>query len=125
MEKTFVETRNFTERFGEYLDDDGYAALQQALLDNPDKGAVMQGCCGLRKLRVADSRRQKGKRGGARVIYVHVSEVNWIILLDIYGKHEKDDLSADEKRSLKKLVQELRQEAIARAQRSSKRGNDE
>ena len=38
-------------------------------MKNPEAGDVIQGAGGLRKMRFADSRRGKGKRGGLRVIY--------------------------------------------------------
>jgi hypothetical protein len=82
----------------------------------------MPGCGGLRKIRLANPRRGKGKRGGARVIYLHVPEVNWIYLLDIYGKDEKEDLSAAEKKILKRLAEEFKQEAMRAASRAAKEG---
>lgn len=95
--------------------------LQQELMDNPEKGAVMPGCGGLRKVRVADPKRGKGKRGGARVIYLYVPEAKWFFMLDIYGKDEKDDLSAGEKKSLLKLTNELKRQAKAAVKRRSRR----
>lgn len=77
----------------------------------------MKGCGGLRKVRVADPGRGQGKRGGARVIYLHVPEVKRFYLLDIYGKTEKDDLTAAEKKVLAKLAADYRQEAITAFQR--------
>jgi hypothetical protein len=68
MKKTFVETAEFTQWVKEYLSDEALSDLQRALLDAPDTGSVLPGCDGLRKMRVADPRRGKGKRGGARVI---------------------------------------------------------
>lgn len=50
-------------------------------------------------------RRSKGKRGGARVIYYHLREAAQIRLLLIYAKNRKDDLSADEKRTLRSLIE--------------------
>ena len=38
----------------------------------------------------------KGKRGGLRVIYLHTPEAATVDLFTVYGKDEKDDLSADE-----------------------------
>ena len=76
MKKTFVETREFTEWVKEYLSDDALADFQRELSNDPETGSVMPGCGGLRKMRVADPRRGKGKRGGVRVIYLHVEEVD-------------------------------------------------
>ena len=94
------------------LDDRTYGEFQKRLLDNPAAGEVMPGCRGLRKIRLSDPRRGKGKRGGARVIYLHVPEADWILLLDIYDKGEKDDLTAQEKKLLKRLAEEFKAEAV-------------
>ena len=58
---------------------------------------------GLRKLRVAA--KGHGKRGGARMIYYWAVARDRILMLDIYAKNEKEDLSADE---LKKLRQKVK-----------------
>src|SRR3954451_5494995 len=111
MRKTFVETGEFTEWVKAYLTDDDLAAMQRELLADPEKGDVMPGCGGLRKLRIADPRRGKGKRGGIRVIYLHVPEANIIYLITVYGKDQKDDLSAKDKTLYRQLVQFLKKDA--------------
>ncbi len=113
MKATFVEILGFTRAVTDFLPDASYAALQQLLMEQPDAGDAMPGCGGLRKIRTADAKRGKGKRGGARVIYLHVPDAKRFYLLDIYGKDEKDDLSADEKRQLGKLSEALKAEAKA------------
>ena len=123
MQKTFIESHVFTESVSDYLSDDEYAQLQQELLDSPDKGAVIPGCGGLRKLRVAQKKRMAGKRGGARVIYIHIPETNWMFLLDIYGKDERDDLSAREKTILKRMAEDFRKYALDRAHRRTRGRN--
>jgi hypothetical protein len=80
MRKSFIETREFTEWAKEYLTDEGLFDLQRLLLDHPETGAVIPGCGGLRKMRVPDPWRGKGKRGGARVIYLHVAKVDIVYL---------------------------------------------
>jgi len=64
---SFVETKLFTRLVQEYLSDDEYSGLQQALLANPEAGAVIPGSGGVRKLRWGVAGR--GERGGIRVIY--------------------------------------------------------
>jgi hypothetical protein len=93
------------------LSDDALAELQRELLNDSDSGAVMKGCGGLRKMRVADPRRAKGKRGGVRVIYLHIEEADQIHLVTVYGKDQKDDLSTDDKKLYRKLVQMLKDHA--------------
>jgi hypothetical protein len=80
-------------------------------MNNPDRGDVMPGCGGLRKLRVSDPGRGKGKRSGARIIYLYVLEAKRFYMLDVYGKDEKDDLSTAEKKFLSQLADEVRSQA--------------
>lgn len=101
----FFETPLFTRLLPDYLDDDGYRRLQKALLENPEKGDVTAGTGGFRKLRWQDPRRGKGKRGGLRVVYYYLTADRQIWLFTIYDKDELADLSAHEKRALKKAIQ--------------------
>jgi hypothetical protein len=121
MRKLFIETTAFTKEVTARLDDSAYAQLQKQLLDNPDCGVVMPGCGGLGKARLADPKRGKGKRGGARVIYLHVAEAGWILLLDLYDKSEKADLAPDERKLLKQLAEQFKREAVRATARPEKR----
>jgi mRNA-degrading endonuclease RelE of RelBE toxin-antitoxin system len=112
MKVLFIESSEFTAWVSEYLPDASFEALQRELLDDPGKGAPIPGCGGIRKLRTPDPRRGKGKRGGIRVIYLVVPETNVIYLMDIYGKGEQEDLSADQKAVLKRLAAQLKKQAI-------------
>ena len=49
-------------------------------------------------MRFADSSRQKGKRGGLRVIYYHWVQGSQFWLFTVYGKDVQDDLSAGQKK---------------------------
>lgn len=122
MKAVFIETSDFTEWVSEHLTDDLYSSLQQELMADPEKGDVIKGAGGLRKVRVAEAKRKKGKRGGARIIYLHVPEARWFYMIDIYGKDEKDDLSNDEKKFLSELCDELRMEAVASLQKQKQTG---
>ena len=62
-------------------------------------------------MRVADPRRGKGKRGGARVIYLHIPEADQIHLITVHGKDQKDDLSAEDKKLYRRIVQLLKDQA--------------
>jgi hypothetical protein len=70
MRAVFVELPPFARHRDRYLDDDAYRALQELLMQAPQLGALIQGTGGLRKLRIGNARRSKGKRGGLRVIYL-------------------------------------------------------
>src|ERR1700741_88514 len=97
----FIETPVFTKQIHALLTDEAYAQFQVYLALNPDAGDVIQGTGGLRKVRwsVAGG----GKRGGVRVIYFHVSAQAQVRLLLAYRKGVKDDLTAAEKRALRRL----------------------
>jgi hypothetical protein len=117
MSMRFIETTGFTRWVVEFLDDQDYGVFQQQLIADPTVGSLIPGCGGLRKVRLAIPRRGRGRRGGARVIYLHVPEADWIFLLDVYGKEEKEDLRPAEKKVLKQLVNQLMAEARQAAAR--------
>ncbi len=72
----FIEAPAFTRHLSDYLNDDGYRELQAKLAANPDLGDVMPGTGGFRKMRWADARRGKGRRGGLRIIYYYFSSLS-------------------------------------------------
>ena len=99
-----VETSVFTRQIKKLLDDKEYRALQRELVVNPIAGAMIRHSGGLRKLRWTIEGR--GKRGGIRVIYYHVSADERIFMLAAYAKTAKDDLTDKEITTLRKLVEE-------------------
>lgn len=56
----FIEASAFTRYVHHYLNDESYRALQAELAANPDRGEVIPGSGGFRKVRWADTRRGKG-----------------------------------------------------------------
>jgi len=98
-----IETPIFSKRVREILDDEEYRALQNALVLNPESGKIMQGSGGIRKLRWSGSGR--GKRGGSRVIYYWFKEQDNVLMLLIYTKKEKDDLTKAQLRVLQSIVE--------------------
>jgi hypothetical protein len=101
----FVEAPAFSRYREEYLDDEGFRQLQQVLAANPEEGDLIPGAGGVRKLRWADTRRGKGKRGGLRIVYYCFLSDEEIWLLTLYGKNEASDLSKDEKTQLKRALE--------------------
>jgi hypothetical protein len=111
----FIEAPAFTRHLSGYLDDEQYRELQTRLAANPELGDLMPGTGGFRKLRWADARRGKGRRGGLRVIYYYFSSVQQIWLMTLYDKNEAADLTPQEKKALKAAI-----EAEVAARRSRK-----
>ncbi|MCL2523633.1 MAG: type II toxin-antitoxin system RelE/ParE family toxin [Betaproteobacteria bacterium] len=93
----FVELPAFSRRLADYLDDEGYRGLQNTLLDNPETGDVIKDAGGLRKMRFADTRRGKGKRGGLRIIYYLWLGGRQFWMFTLYDKDEMDDMTAKER----------------------------
>ena len=104
MKATFIELAPFREALADYLDDDGFASLEAALMADPTAGDVIKGTGGLRKVRFADGRRGKGKRGGLRVIYFWWDGGKQFWLFAIYDKDEVDDLTAAQRKVLKGML---------------------
>ncbi len=105
MKLVFLETPLFTRLLGDYLTEESYRELQRALMENPEKGDLMPGTGGFRKVRWEDARRGKGKRGGLRVIYYYLTTDRQIWFFTLYDKDEAADLTAEEKKILKKAIQ--------------------
>ena len=75
--------------------------FQQFLAQNPKAGEVIQKTGGLRKIRW--TLKGKGKRGGIRIIYYHITADSHIRLLLIYKKGVKENLTEDEKKILRSI----------------------
>ncbi|MFB2829168.1 type II toxin-antitoxin system RelE/ParE family toxin, partial [Aeromonas jandaei] len=103
----FVETSIFTRQIREIATDDELRALQVELIGDPEKGDLIQGTGGLRKVRMATG--QQGKSGGARVIYF-LAHAEKIYLVVAYAKSDKASLTKAEKAVLQKLAAKLKGE---------------
>lgn len=97
----FIETPIFTEDVLKLLTDEEYARFQEYLANDPSAGDIIQQTGGLRKVRWAAG--GKGKRGGVRVIYYHMTADSQIRLLLIYKKGVQDDLTFEQKKVLRHL----------------------
>lgn len=110
MTRTFIETPIFTTKWHDLgLTDDDLRELQNILLDNPKLGDSIAKTGGLRKIRIPMENKGKGKRGGARVLYVDVEVKQTVFFINVYSKDEKDDLTESEKQALKVIVKMLKE----------------
>ena len=76
----------------------------------PNRGILVPGTGGLRKIRAAQRAVGRGKRGGVRVYYLDLPSRHVTHLLAIFGKREKSDLSMAERREIAALVGRLKKE---------------
>ena len=98
-----IKTTVFTKRLKTLLPDEDYRLLQNEIMLNPEKGKVIRGSGGLRKIRWSVP--GKGKSGGVRVIYYWVKAKEIILMLLVYSKNEQDDLTNEQLKILKSLVE--------------------
>ena len=98
-----IETPIFTKRIQELISNEEYRLLQIHLVNRPDAGKIITGSGGLRKIRWSAG--GHGKRGGIRVMYYWFTAQNVILFLYAYAKSKQDDLTMDQLRQLKKVIE--------------------
>ena len=105
-ETTVLQLPKFKAEATELIGVDGIEMLAGYLIEHPDAGDVIPGSGGVRKLRWAA--KGKGKRGGARIIYLYAVVAARIYLMRCYAKNVKTDLTADEKKQVRQIAAYLR-----------------
>jgi len=103
---TVVELTTFSRRAEKLLSAEEHDALIEFLALNPLAGDEIQGTGGVRKVRFG--RGGQGKSGGVRVIYYYYADSMPLYALLIYGKGEKTDLSAEDRRTVAALAEALK-----------------
>ena len=106
MDHVVIETLGFTRKIADFLSDDEYTALQGILCAQPTIGDLIPQTGGARKMRW--NRKGHGKRGGLRVIYFYHSGEDELWMLAIYAKSKQEDLSASDKKIVKRLIEEIK-----------------
>ncbi|MDR1701414.1 MAG: type II toxin-antitoxin system RelE/ParE family toxin [Sporomusaceae bacterium] len=105
-DREFIHTKSFDKAWSEMgCDDDDLSVLQKAIADNPQGYPVIKGTGGVRKIRITLDGR--GKSGGARVLYVDFVVRGVVGLVFAYPKSEKDNITENEKKVMKQLVETL------------------
>lgn len=98
-----IETPIFTKLIIDLISDDSYSLLQEELAENPEKGKLLEGGGGIRKIRW--KYKQGGKSGGLRIIY-YFERQNKIYMLYAYPKNEQEDLTREQIKIFKSAVKE-------------------
>jgi len=105
---TFIEHPTFTKQIESLFSDEEYRRLQLDLAAKPESGDVIPGLAGLRKLRWGA--KGKGKRGGARIIYLLIPKPGLVYLFYAYTKGDITDMSSEQKKRLAKAVEQIKAE---------------
>ena len=107
MTRTFIMTPVFDRLWNSMdLSDDNLRQLQNRLLINPHEGDIIQGTGGARKLRNALP--NTGKSSGMRIIYFDITHIGVLLLLLCYPKSKQDDLTNEQKRQVRAVVEALK-----------------
>jgi len=99
-----IELVAYQRRADELLTADEQDAVIELIAYDPTCGDLIAGTGGLRKVRVG--RGGSGKRGGARVIY-YFYNADFPLVLALYAKNEKADLTARDKKALATNLKEI------------------
>jgi len=85
------------------MDGDEYLALQEALVNRPDSGAIIKNSGGSRKIcwKLGD----RGKRRGIRFIYYWMVSNEQIYMLYGYPKNKQENLTPQQLAMLKSIVE--------------------
>ena len=90
------------------LHDEELKLLEDILLENPQKGDVIEGTSGARKMRIQMN--GHGKRGGGRVIYVDIFEKEKLYFLFAYPKNVLVNLTEQQKKIVRQMVEAIKGE---------------
>ena len=109
MRVTLIQLATFAAKWSKLgLTGEDLQSLEGLFLSNPGAGALIAGTGGLRKIRFAPPSWHTGKRGAARVIYAFVVEGEAVYLFTLYGKNDRSDLTPEEKRVFRQVLERLR-----------------
>ncbi len=107
--KRFVELPYFRAKWLHLgLDDDDLRSLQIGLTVTPTRWPVFGGTGGLRKMRFASPKSNRGKSDSFRVGYVYFEEFGVIGLIAVYAKKDQATIPAAQKAQIKRAIDQLR-----------------
>jgi mRNA-degrading endonuclease RelE of RelBE toxin-antitoxin system len=110
----FIESAPFTRKLHRCAGENADAvlrAIQEDLQKGPERGAMVPGLGGVRKARMANPGRGKGKRGGFRYLYLHLERRQHVHLLILLDKNEQEDLSEEQRAQILRWVEELKKDS--------------
>jgi mRNA-degrading endonuclease RelE of RelBE toxin-antitoxin system len=90
--------------------DDDLRALEVVIMTMSDRAPVMQGTGGLRKVGLSQEGSNRGKRDSFRVCYALFPEYGIVLLITVFGKNEKSNLSAKDRNAIAKVIKAIQEQ---------------
>ncbi|HYN80443.1 MAG TPA: type II toxin-antitoxin system RelE/ParE family toxin [Gemmatimonadaceae bacterium] len=104
----FVRLKTFDRTVRGLLSDDDERDLEEDIAGNPKGAPVIAETGGVRKIRARIG--QRGKRGGARVLYLYVEDIETVYLLWVFPKNVRENITKPEKKIIRGMVARLKEE---------------
>jgi len=106
----FIESRPFTRWLYQLggAADELLRAIQGEPMKKPDRGDMVPGLGGVRKARIANPGRSKGKRGGYRYLYLYLEKRQHIHLLILLDKNEQEDATEEQRKQMREWVTQIK-----------------
>ncbi len=101
-----VETRQYMLMAEKHLSSTKRKEVIDTVAADPEVGDILAGTGGVRKFRIA--KEGGGKSGGVRVIYYYYDTRSPIVLITLFAKNEKGNLSKQERNELAQWVAALK-----------------
>lgn len=101
-----ILTNKFKKTVKKLLHEQDLADLINYLQLDPEAGDIIQGTGGVRKLRWANPKNNKGKSSGLRILYYYVKGA-LILLLSAYSKSNIENISEAERNELNRDIPNL------------------
>ena len=102
---SFVYLGSFRDDWVELgLDETDLEALEKRIIDRPEVGVVMPGTGGLRKVRFAPTKSNKGKSGSERVCYALFPRPGLVLMVVVFSKDDKENLTSSERNEVKAML---------------------
>jgi mRNA-degrading endonuclease RelE of RelBE toxin-antitoxin system len=109
---TVAETASYLAWAESVLTEEERYAIVDLLASDPTCGVVLRETGGIRKMRFALAGR--GKSGGVRIVYYFYNESMPVYILAGFAKNERANLSAAERATLRRLVEQIKARGIKR-----------
>lgn len=105
----FIELPGFTKAWKRLGFTDADRTVLELSIMVSSNVPTIKGTGGLKKIRFAGEHSSKGKSSGSRVCYAYYSSYSVVLLVLVYPKSRKDDLTQKEKNTIKGLLNEFEQ----------------